>query len=30
LTIAQSMGVTDLQDFADPKYNHGPVNELLA
>lgn len=30
LTIAQSIGVTDLQDFADPKYNHGPVNELLA
>jgi hypothetical protein len=30
LTIAQAMGVTDLQDFADPKYTHGPVAELLA
>jgi hypothetical protein len=30
LTIAQAMGFTDLQDFADPKYNQGPVVELLA
>lgn len=29
LTIAQSMGFTDLQDFADPKYNQGPIAELL-
>jgi hypothetical protein len=30
LTIGQAMGITDLQDFADPKYNQGPVTELLA
>ena len=28
--IAQAMGITDLKDFADPKYNQGPVAELLA
>jgi hypothetical protein len=30
LTIAQAMGVTDMQDFGDPKYTHGPVAELLS
>lgn len=29
LTIAQAMGITDLNDFADPVYNHGPISELL-
>ncbi|MDX2022552.1 MAG: DUF1552 domain-containing protein [Deltaproteobacteria bacterium] len=30
LTIAQAMGFTDLNDFADPKYVQGPVQELLS
>jgi len=29
LTIAQSLGITDLSDFADPLYNHGPLEQLL-
>ncbi len=30
LTIAQAMGTTDLESFADPAYNHGPISQLLA
>lgn len=29
LTLAEAMGVTDLGDFADPKYVQGPVSEIL-
>jgi hypothetical protein len=29
LTLAQAMGITDLQGFADPVYDHGPIAELL-
>jgi len=30
LTLGEAMGVTDLSDFADPKYVQGPVSEILA